>query len=334
MPDRNFYYLVGLRYLRHGEHVERSFWADAPSNECAIWQDFLRTLQTINDPKLVHYGAYESRFLRHMKDRYVQGVEEGDFVDRLIERSMNLLNTIYAKIYFPTYSNSLKEIARFLGFKWTHPYASGGTALLMRRCWELVGDQEMKRNLITYNLEDCRAAEAVAEALVRICEGGEADGSSGVKPVNVSSLEVEFQRTFGKFASPFPDFERINGAAYWDYQRTKVYVRSDKSLRRIVAKGNNTRARPPVPIDKKIQIDSDRPRLCSRCESTQIWTSKDTQKLLWICGFCAMASSAILYNILTTLTAVGSVARKRTADQASLCLVEIYAHTLSILLSK
>jgi hypothetical protein len=28
MPDRNFYYLVGLRFERDGEHVERSFWAD------------------------------------------------------------------------------------------------------------------------------------------------------------------------------------------------------------------------------------------------------------------------------------------------------------------
>jgi predicted RecB family nuclease len=280
MPDRDFYYLIGLRYLRHGEYIEHSFWADSQSDERTIWRDFLRTLQTVDNPKLMHYGAYETRFLKLMKDRYGQEVAEGDFVDRLIERSMNLLSIIYGKIYFPTYSNSVKEIARFLGFKWTHSHASGGAALLMRRCWELDSDQAMKCNLTTYNIEDCRAAEAAAAALIRICEGGEADGCSGVKPVNVSSLEVEFQRTFGKFASPFQDFERINGAAYWDYQRTRVYVRSDKSLRRFVGKENKTRARPPVPIDKKVQIEDDRPLLCQRCKSTTHWISRKNTKIV------------------------------------------------------
>src|SRR4029450_9630762 len=28
MPDRSFYYLIGLRYDLHGTPVERSFWAD------------------------------------------------------------------------------------------------------------------------------------------------------------------------------------------------------------------------------------------------------------------------------------------------------------------
>jgi predicted RecB family nuclease len=131
VPDRNFYYLVGLRYLLHTEHVERSFWADARGDERANWQDFLRTLQAIHDPKIVHYGAYETRFLRHMKERYEQGAKGRDFVDRLVDSSVNLLNSIYGKLYFPTYSNSLKEIARFLGFKWTNPQASGGAALLI-----------------------------------------------------------------------------------------------------------------------------------------------------------------------------------------------------------
>ncbi len=46
--------------------------------------------------------------------------------------------------------------------------------------------------------------------------------------MNVASLELGFQRTFGKFPSALPEFEKINAAAYWDYQRSKVYVRTDK----------------------------------------------------------------------------------------------------------
>ena len=36
-----------------------------------------------------------------------------------IERAVNLLSFIFAQIYFPTFSNSLKEIAGHLGFRWS-----------------------------------------------------------------------------------------------------------------------------------------------------------------------------------------------------------------------
>ena len=47
-----------------GTHVERSFWADGPEDECDIWQECLRALKEIDNPRIVHYGAYESRFLK------------------------------------------------------------------------------------------------------------------------------------------------------------------------------------------------------------------------------------------------------------------------------
>jgi hypothetical protein len=83
-------------------------------------------------------------------------------------------------------------------------------------------------------MEDCRATATVADALMRIC----GEGASGLQSVNVGSLEVGFQRTFGKFDSFLPEFARINDAAYWDYQRSKVYARTDKAIRRIVQKSH------------------------------------------------------------------------------------------------
>ena len=41
---------------------------------------------------------------------------------KAIASSVNLLSLIFAQVYFPTYSNGLKEIARFLGFEWTDPF--------------------------------------------------------------------------------------------------------------------------------------------------------------------------------------------------------------------
>jgi predicted RecB family nuclease len=53
-----------------------------------------------------------------MKERYVSAPEDVEFVDRLIANSVNLLGYIYGRVYFPTFSNSLKEVGRYLGFEW------------------------------------------------------------------------------------------------------------------------------------------------------------------------------------------------------------------------
>ena len=150
-----------------------------------------------------------------------------EFVDRLIKTLVNLVGRIYGKFYFPTYSNSLKEIGRYLGFEWTWPGLRGCDAFL-RRAWELVADEGLKRELIGYNMDDCRAAATVAEALVRICDGG----PSGLVAVHVGSLEVGFEQTWGKFDSALPEFTKINDAAYWDYQRDRIYIRSNPYLRK------------------------------------------------------------------------------------------------------
>ena len=242
MPDRDFYYLIGLRFESGGEHVERSFWADGLDGERAIWENCLRELKAIGNAQIVSYGAYETRFLRQMKARYILAPDDVEFVDRLIETSVNLVGCIYGKIYFPTFSNSLKEVGRYLGFEWTWPQASGAAAPLLRRAWELGADDGLKRELIGYNMDDCRAAAKVADALVRICGGG----ASGLDAVDVGSLEVGFQRTFGKFDSALPEFAKINNAAYWDYQRSKVYARTDKAIRRSVRKSQRRSKRTTV----------------------------------------------------------------------------------------
>ena len=262
MPDRDFYYLVGLRFECGGEQVERSFWADELDGEHVIWENCLRTLKAIGNAQIVSYGAYETRFLRQMKARYILVPDDVEFVDRLIETSVNLVGRIYGKIYFPTFSNSLKEVGRYLGFEWSWPRASGAAAPLLRRAWELGADEGLKRELIGYNMDDCRATATVADALVRIC-----GGASGLDAVNVGSLEVGFQRTFGKFDSALPEFAKINDAAYWDYQRSKVYARTDKTIRRTVQE-SQVRSK-NVTVEKEVAI-GDIPDTCPKCNAAQL----------------------------------------------------------------
>jgi predicted RecB family nuclease len=272
-PDRDFYYLIGLRYERAGEQVEHSFWADESEHERRIWESCLRTLKAIGNAQIVSYGAYETRFLKQMKARYGQAPDDAEFIDRLIETSVNLLGCIYGKIYFPTFSNSLKEVGPYLGFEWTWPQGSGAAAPLLRRAWELSADDALKRDLIRYNMDDCRAAATVTQALLRIC-GGE----SGLDAVNVSALEVGFQRIFGKFDGALPEFAKINNAAYWDYQRSKVYARIDKAIQRTVKKSQTGRKK--VIADKQVTV-GDTPKACPRCQGTRIWTDRSQSNFVY-----------------------------------------------------
>jgi len=263
MPDRDFYYLIGLRFESGGEQAERSFWADGLDGERTIWENCLRELKAIGNAQIVSYGAYETRFLRHMRARYILAPDDLEFVDRLIETSVNLVGCIYGKIYFPTFSNSLKEVGRYLGFEWNWPQASGAAAPSLRRAWELGTDDGLKRELIGYNMDDCRAAARVADALARIC----GSGASDLGAVDVGSLEVGFQRTFGKFDSALPEFAKINNAAYWDYQRSKVYARTDKAVRRSIRKPQ--RRSKGATVDKEVTV-GEVPETCPRCLATRI----------------------------------------------------------------
>jgi predicted RecB family nuclease len=169
MPDRDFYYLIGLRYQAQGRTVQQSFWANQPEDEGTMWQNCIHVLKRIDNPGLIHYGAYESRFLKAMRARWTVTDEDAAFIDKLISESTNLVSMIYGKIYFPVCSNGLKEIARWLGFEWTWRQASGAAATVFRRNWELTARDELRRELLAYNVEDCRATELVANAMRRIC---------------------------------------------------------------------------------------------------------------------------------------------------------------------
>jgi predicted RecB family nuclease len=273
MPDRNFYYLIGLRFPFGGEQVERSFWADGLDDERQMWEDCMRELKAIGNAQIVSYGAYETRFLKQMKARYALAPEDVEFVDGLIETSINLISCIYGKIYFPTYSNNLKEVARYLGFEWTWPQASGAAAPFLRRAWELSADDRLKRELIEYNMEDCRAAAKAKDAVAQMCGGG-----SSLDMVDVSSLEVGFQRTFGKFDSALPEFAKINDAAYWDYQRSKVYARTNKVIRRIV---HQSQGRSKSTIVEREVTAGEVPEKCPRCRATKFWTYRGRSQIVY-----------------------------------------------------
>jgi predicted RecB family nuclease len=263
LPDRDFYYLIGLRIGNGDSAVQHSLWADTVEDEGEIWREFLSILEGVDKPVLVHYGSYETIFLKCMNQRY--GSPLKDPAEGNATRStVNLPSVIFAHIYFPTFSNGLKEVAGWFGFNWSEKDASGTRSVHWRHVWEVSADPKSKMNLITYNSEDCLALQEVAMLVGRICSGAElADTTPGVSHEVVSADAVpQFGAMWRPFSSPISAFETINGASKWNYQRDRVYVRTDNNLRVSFARRVVLQRRAVRPNRDVICQDA---RTCPRC---------------------------------------------------------------------
>jgi hypothetical protein len=88
--------------------------------------------------------------------------------------------------------------------------------------------------------------------------------------VKVDSLKREFPQRFGALDFVLPEFQQINEAAYWDYQRNRVYVRSNQRLsyKSRIRGGRSNRV---VPVNKMIHIEEARRAYCHRCKATLIY---------------------------------------------------------------
>ena len=143
-------------------------------------------------PQLIHYGSYESAYLARMKQRYPGTIRHKQQFDAMVDRSRNVLKTIYASIYFPTFTNGLKDIAGYPGFNWSDPTLTGSRAALLRRLSEIEPNDETKEILIRYNMEDCRAVQLVADAIDRFQRQIREGSTPTTNLVDVDSLQVPY----------------------------------------------------------------------------------------------------------------------------------------------
>jgi len=280
VPDRDFYYLIGMRFKRDEGQVRQSFWADDVSDEKQIWTSFVRELENMRQVRLIHYGSYETTFFRRMMERYPEVCKKPQHIKNLIDKSLNLLSTIYAQIYFPTYSNGLKDIANYLGFHWTESTMSGGISVLCRYKWELDRDPKAKQQLIQYNADDCEALNVVSKAVVRLCARHVQESQFCTSDVvDVDSLRDNSSDSYHFVRKEFalPEFRSINDAAYWDYSRSKVYFRSSKRLRNISQTRGRSKSK-RLPVNKVIKHHS--LRSCLRCRSHDIRACSSVAKVV------------------------------------------------------
>jgi predicted RecB family nuclease len=287
-PDEGFVYLIGMIVVKGGTEQRFSFWADDASQEQAIFEQFLAEIGRHDNFCVYCYGGYERAFLRRMRK---VARRKGD-VDRVLDRLVNVLSVVYAHVYFPTYSNGLKDVAGCLGCSWTEPEASGVQSIVWRTRWEQVRGEEWKQRLLTYNLEDCAGLRKVTE-LVHVVRSGPGP-APGTRPAvengplvawveELDRLGAIIQR--GKITFFHPDYQHINDCAHFDYQRQRVYVRTSKLLKKNRKEPRRYRNR-KLRVSQRVQIIS---RKCPACGGMEVIQWPNGKK---VTGYCTKRKKA------------------------------------------
>jgi predicted RecB family nuclease len=233
-PQSHSYYLIGAVTSSHGHEQRDTFWSDTSNepDQVRMFVDFLDHLGRYPDYCLLHFGKYEPIALRRIRACVTHPYKRQ--IDDALARSIDILNVIGSRIYFPTYSNSLKEIGGFLGYRWSGPLSSGLQTLVWRDRWLTDHDPFLKAALIQYNYEDCSALKGVAEFLEKVGAASFSSSSQdrpGLQVASTSSLGTENNEwhRYGQTDYVLEEFQTINRLAYFDYQRDRVFARTQRN---------------------------------------------------------------------------------------------------------
>lgn len=275
MPDRDFYYLIGL-FIEDGASERRfSFWADRETNEEDMWKAFLEAFRELGDDfALYHYGSYETDFLERMQERYGG---DPDLLARLKVGAVNVLSLIHSRIYFPTHANDLKSVARCLGFRWSAADASGLQSIVWRHAWEETCDEATKAQLLTYNQDDCSALAVITAAIRSFGADSPSALTTGLPIAGIDEIPSPFQRKYGNSTFALAAFASITKCAYFDYQRDRVLCRTNPSVKVSIVRKKQTRSQ-RYRVNQDIECED--VRVCPYCSSTALDTCSRYQRCI------------------------------------------------------
>jgi len=150
--------------------------------------------------------------------------------------------------------------------KWPGVITSGLETIVWRLNWESCKATNTKEEWIRYNAFDCEALSTITQKILCLLRTDDV--------VDVTKLKREHPYGFKRNTFFFEEFDFINKSAYWDYQRERVYLKSNKSLKRSCNKATK-RAKAPLP-DKFINCPP--PPSCPKCASLKFSQHSKKQK--------------------------------------------------------
>jgi predicted RecB family nuclease len=171
--SNDFCYLHGiLRRVRGPEgDVEDyvHFLAPTPDEEKSAFAAAVDFLSADPTAAITTFSAFEkSTYLRLVKRYPEVGVER---VEALFERERCVdlyFDAVLPKTHWPVNSLGLKSLAKYAGFDWNDPDASGAASIQWFVEWTETRDPALLARILKYNMNDTIASRVVFDALISL----------------------------------------------------------------------------------------------------------------------------------------------------------------------
>ena len=158
-------YLIGATVRSQGDTTYHPFFAETPDKEEEQLRAFCEFVGTLGDVTIYHWHNYEQNHLSKMMAFYGFKVrEQAMILDRLVD-----LHPIATKAFaFPSYGDTLKGIARALGFEWQQGDIGALETIVLYQQFLDSGsqDKDMASRILIYNEDDCLATMHIKDWLV------------------------------------------------------------------------------------------------------------------------------------------------------------------------
>ena len=164
-PTDGIDYLFGILIKKNsakGEPEYKYMLAKNKEDEGRMWKEFLDFLETLENFAIYHYAYYEKEVFRRLASTYGVSAElEDKFRNNSIDLHLAVMNSVILPLYF----YGLKDIAKYLGFKWTSENAGGAESVVWYNEWMEKKDKKILDKIIQYNKDDVLATLYVKEWL-------------------------------------------------------------------------------------------------------------------------------------------------------------------------
>lgn len=171
-PLRDFTYLHGIVERRGGDNATERFVAfftenESPDAERAAFSDSIAYLNSVPSATIWYYSKYERTIYRKLQARYPD-VCSADEIEQLFDptRTIDLYNDVVTRATeWPTNDQSIKTLAKYLGFAWRDTNPSGAASIEWFDRWVRDRDPAVKARILDYNEDDCRATRVLLDGI-------------------------------------------------------------------------------------------------------------------------------------------------------------------------
>ena len=162
-------YLIGILVRKGNDEKYHSFIAKNSKDEKNMLMQFLEFVKKQKNYAIYHWHHYERTHLKKMMEKYGVDSKTRDLV--LSDNVIFDLHKISTSTFeFPVCGTSIKDIAKWLEFEWTHKGdvdAMNSINLYLEYASNPKRNQHMMDLILDYNCDDCKATLLIKDWLIK-----------------------------------------------------------------------------------------------------------------------------------------------------------------------